>query len=134
MVVQTEVKLNLYDLTRGLARQFSQQFLGKYVEGIWHSGIVFGEVEWFFGGGIFCDAAGQTPYGTPDKTIFLGYTTISHEEFAVFLDQIRPYFTMETYDIVKHNCNNFSNVVCNKLLGKNIPEGKKYRNFISEDF
>jgi hypothetical protein len=35
---ETPVTLNLYDLTKGMARALSPMLLGKSVEGIWHSG------------------------------------------------------------------------------------------------
>jgi len=31
-----EVVVHLYDLSMGMARQFSQQFLGKQIDGIWY--------------------------------------------------------------------------------------------------
>ncbi|KAF9605126.1 hypothetical protein IFM89_014117 [Coptis chinensis] len=35
-----KVSLNVYDLSQGLARQLSTSFLGKAIEGIWHTGVV----------------------------------------------------------------------------------------------
>jgi len=36
----------------GMARQMSKAFLGKQVDGIWHTGVVVHGQEFFFGGGI----------------------------------------------------------------------------------
>lgn len=116
------VALHLYDLTQGLARQMSQQLLGIYLEGVWHSGLVFEGSEYYFGGGIFRDTAGQTPYGRPDKRIALGNTTKTREEFERFLDQIRPRFRMQDYDLLRHNCNNFTNECSIFLTGQGIPQ------------
>jgi hypothetical protein len=55
-VMSFPVKLHVYDLSQGMARQMSQAFLGKYIEGIWHTGIVVYDTEFFFGGGI-CSGA-----------------------------------------------------------------------------
>jgi len=48
------VKLYVYDLSMGMARQFSQAFVGRQFEGIWHTGIVVYGNEYFFGGGLQC--------------------------------------------------------------------------------
>ncbi|KAL6217713.1 hypothetical protein ACLB2K_010930 [Fragaria x ananassa] len=59
------VTLNVYDLSQGLAKQMSMAFIGKAIEGIWHTGVsVYGN-EYYFGGGIQHAPAGSTPYGTP---------------------------------------------------------------------
>lgn len=38
-----------------------------------------------------------------------------------FLREASPRFTEQTYNVFKHNCNNFTNEAANFLLGKNIP-------------
>lgn len=117
-----EVVLHLYDLSQGLARQLSQPLLGFPLEGIWHSGIVVDGKEYFFGGGIFCDPAGRTPYGVPEKRIVLGRTKKTLVEFEQFLDSIRPRFRMQDYDLIRHNCNNFTNECSQFLVGNGIPK------------
>lgn len=57
------VQLNIYDISNGMARQFSRQMIGKQVDGIWHTGIVVYGKEYYFGGGISYDPPGQTPFG-----------------------------------------------------------------------
>jgi desumoylating isopeptidase 1 len=39
-----------------------------------------------------------------------------------YLDSLREIYTVEAYDLWKHNCNNFSNDFAMFLLGKGIPE------------
>ncbi|OWA54248.1 hypothetical protein BV898_18659 [Hypsibius exemplaris] len=46
----TPVKVHIYDLTKGMARQFSQMFIGKHLDGVWHTGVVAYGQEFFFGG------------------------------------------------------------------------------------
>ena len=41
----------------------SQQLLGMQIEGIWHSGIVIYDKEFYFGKGICCEAPGSTHFG-----------------------------------------------------------------------
>ena len=50
-----DVHVYVYDLSRGMARQFSAMFLGKHFDGVWHTGIVTYGKEWYFGNaGIDC--------------------------------------------------------------------------------
>ena len=37
--------------------------VGKQIDGIWHTGIVIYNKEFYFGGGISYDAPGMTPFG-----------------------------------------------------------------------
>ncbi|KAK6141669.1 hypothetical protein DH2020_024590 [Rehmannia glutinosa] len=90
-----KVSLNVYDLSQGLARQLSTTFLGKAIEGIWHTGVVVYGYEYYFGAGIQSAPVGTTPYGTP---------------------------ITETYSLLTHNCNNFSNEVAQFLVGTSIPD------------
>ena len=49
------VKLNIYDVSRGMAKQFSPMLLGKTIEAVYHTGIVVYGREYYFLGGISCD-------------------------------------------------------------------------------
>lgn len=117
-----EVSLHLYDLSQGMARSMSQQLLGIQLDGIWHTGIVFRGKEYFFGGGIFSDRPALTPYGRPDKRLQLGSSTKTEAEFEAFLNSIRPRFRMQDYDLLRHNCNNFTNECAHFLVGHGIPQ------------
>ncbi|KAJ4893071.1 PPPDE putative thiol peptidase family protein [Raphanus sativus] len=117
-----KVTLNVYDLSRGLARQLSASFLGKVIEGVWHTGVVVYGSEYFFGGGIQHLPAGTTPYGAPLRTVELGETHVPKDVFEMYLEEISPRYTAESYNLLAHNCNNFSNEVAQFLVGKGIPE------------
>ncbi|KAK7395370.1 hypothetical protein VNO78_15922 [Psophocarpus tetragonolobus] len=116
------VTLNVYDLSQGLARQLSMSFLGKAIEGIWHTGIVVYGDEYYFGGGIQHCPAGSTPYGTPLRVVELGVTHVPKDVFEMYLQEISPRYLPETYSLLKHNCNNFSNEIAQFLVGVAIPE------------
>ncbi|MCO5555303.1 hypothetical protein L7F22_008848 [Adiantum nelumboides] len=117
-----KVSLNVYDLSQGLARQMSSTFLGKVIEGIWHTGIVVYGKEYYFGGGIQSCSLGQTPYGKPLRVVELGTTQIPKEVFEDYLGEIRPRYTEQTYNLLRHNCNNFCEEIAQFLLGVSIPE------------
>jgi hypothetical protein len=116
------VELYVYDLSQGLARQLSTQFLGKAIEGIWHTGVgVYGK-EYYFGGGIQSVPLKQSPYGNPVQVAELGTTQVPQDIFEEYLREIQPRYSQETYSLMKHNCNNFSDEVCQFLVGTGIPE------------
>ncbi|XP_052187636.1 uncharacterized protein LOC127798239 [Diospyros lotus] len=117
-----KVSLNVYDLSQGLARQLSTTFLGKAIEGIWHTGVVVYGYEYYFGGGIQNSPAGTTPYGTPVKVVDLGVTHVPKDVFEMYLQEISPRYTAETYSLLTHNCNNFSSEVVQFLVGEKIPD------------
>ena len=113
--------LHLYDLSGGLAKQMSMAFVGKQFDGIWHTGIVVYGQEYYFGGGICSGPPGMTPYGNPVQKIPLGNTELPKELFIDFLKDISPGFTVATYNIFTNNCNNFTDVCANFLVGEGIP-------------
>ncbi|PXF45879.1 Desumoylating isopeptidase 1 [Gracilariopsis chorda] len=118
----TTVTLHVYDLSQGMARQLSSAFLGRQIDGIWHTGIeVYGR-EYYFGGGICSDAPNQTPYGTPYSVESLGSTSKTKEEFLTFLGSICRQFSLESYHLLENNCNNFSDACSMFLLDKHIPQ------------
>lgn len=43
-----EVQLYVYDLTRGMAKVMSQQLLGIKIDAVYHTALVFNNVEYFF--------------------------------------------------------------------------------------
>ncbi|KAK4344671.1 hypothetical protein RND71_034847 [Anisodus tanguticus] len=117
-----KVSLNVYDLSQGLARQLSTTFLGKAIEGIWHTGVVVYGHEYYFGGGIQHAPAGTTPYGTPVQVVDLGVTHIPKDVFEMYLQEISPRYTAEKYSLLTHNCNNFTNEIAQFLVGATIPD------------
>ena len=102
--------------------------IGKQIDGIWHTGIVVYNTvinpliqEYYFGGGICNGLPAQTPYGTPVKKIPLGKTEIPKEVFLDFLKDVSPNYSMATYNILTNNCNNFTDICAEFLLGEGIP-------------
>ncbi|ETW05579.1 hypothetical protein H310_03323 [Aphanomyces invadans] len=119
-----EVVLHVYDLTRGMARQMSPALLGRQIDGVWHTGIMVYEKEYFFGGGIQAIHPSYVveTYGQPVQVLRLGSTQVPPEEFNAFLHEVSPRFTAATYNLLTNNCNNFSNEVALFLVGSGIPQ------------
>jgi hypothetical protein len=87
-----------------------------------HTGVVVYGKVYYFGGGIQHSPTGQTQYGKPCKVVDLGVTHVPMEMFEEFLEEISPRYTAETYSLLHHNCNNFSNEVAQFLVGCSIPD------------
>eukprot|EP00215_Chloropicon_roscoffensis_P002769 CAMPEP_0198468694 /NCGR_PEP_ID=MMETSP1456-20131121/9038_1 /TAXON_ID=1461544 ORGANISM="Unidentified sp., Strain RCC1871" /NCGR_SAMPLE_ID=MMETSP1456 /ASSEMBLY_ACC=CAM_ASM_001119 /LENGTH=165 /DNA_ID=CAMNT_0044194959 /DNA_START=164 /DNA_END=661 /DNA_ORIENTATION=- len=119
----TPVLVHVYDLSAGFAKDLSPLLLGKQIEAIWHTGVVFGGVEYYFGQGINRAPAGQTPFGQPNQVISMGSTfvpaSIAEE---VISDLARTKFSPTSYSLLKNNCNHFSTELCTVLVGKGIPD------------
>lgn len=118
------VKLYVYDISKGLARALSQGFIGRQIDGVWHTGVVVYGQEYFFGGGFgieTCPPCG-TVLGQPNDIIDMGKTEIPKELFMDFLHELSSTtFKSECYHLLDHNCNTFSNEVTQFLTGKTIP-------------
>ncbi|XP_008304590.1 desumoylating isopeptidase 1-like [Stegastes partitus] len=117
------VKLYIYDLSRGMARQLSPVMLGKQLDGIWHTAIVVHGKEYFFvGEGINDCPPGGTPLGEPDSVVDMGFTEVPAELFMEYLMSLaESTYSGDKYNLFEHNCNSFSNEVAQFLTGKKIP-------------
>lgn len=120
----SEVVLYIYDLTQGMAAMMSQMLLGRQIEGIWHTAVVVYGREYFFGSqGITSCAPGTTVIGQPQRKQVIGQTFIPH---SVFTDYVRGLaestFRGSRYSLLKHNCNTFSEDLCQFLCGVGIPK------------
>lgn len=119
-----EVQLYIYDLSKGLAKSLSSVFLGKQLPGIWHTSIVAYGREYFFGSmGIESCGAGQTILREPDQILTLGHTELPYSLFLEYIFALgESSYKPQTYDLFKHNCNNFTQEVATFLTGKSIPQ------------
>jgi len=116
------VVVYLYDLSHGMAGNMSQQFIGKRLECIPHTGLVVYGYEYFFGGGIQSARPGTTVAGTPWKKYTVGFTTVTQPLFHNWCLEQAARFSPANYDLLTHNCNNFTEEACQFLTGKSIPK------------
>ena len=110
-----------YDLTNGLAKTMSPSLLGKSIEGVWHTAVCVYGKEYFYGGGIQIGQPKKTPYGYPVKELDMGYTQMEKDMFESYLKSIDNDFTPESYNVINHNCNHFTDTALFFLTGKNLP-------------
>jgi len=114
------VVLHVYDLSMGVAKAMSSALVGRQVDGIWHTGVVVYELEYFYGGGIQHMPPQQVSQNfglSPVEVVDLGETEIEQSAFHDFLQGIQGKYTSETYDLFHNNCNNFSHEVVKFLTG-----------------
>jgi len=119
-----KVQVYIYDLTQGMARTMGPALIGRPLDGVWHTAVVVFGKEYFFGGsGIeFCNPGG-TQLGQPLKVEDLGETEINETLFQDYLrTQSQDRFRGDRYDLLRHNCNNFSHETAQFLVGKGIPQ------------
>ncbi|KAK5094283.1 hypothetical protein LTR70_004175 [Exophiala xenobiotica] len=106
-----DVELYVYDLSRGVQ-----------IDAIYHTAVVFGGVEYFFGQGIHRKVPGSTHHGRPIKVVPMGRTELPREVIGEYLESLECIYTPESYDLFLHNCNNLSQDLAVFLVGKSIPE------------
>lgn len=123
-----EVHLAIYDLSRGMARSLSGQFLGPdhALDIIPHTGIVVYGKEYFYGGGIQSanpNSFRQSMGIFPIDIQVLGRTTVTQQEFEQWCQNCMRAgrYSMEAYDLVQRNCNNFSHDAATE--GLRLPNG-----------
>ncbi|GAX19886.1 hypothetical protein FisN_1Lh647 [Fistulifera solaris] len=109
------VQLAVYDLSQGMARGLSAQFLGPAhaIDIIPHTGIVVYGREYFFGGGIQSEPPDLFRRNTglhPIQIISLGTTTVTQVEFERWCAtmMVSGQYSAAAYDLLSRNCNNFS--------------------------
>lgn len=101
-----------------------QALIGRPIEGIWHTAVVVYGKEYFYGGGgIETCPPGTTVLGQPLKIEEVGETEIDSGIFMDYLQtQQRDRFRGDRYDLLRHNCNNFSHETSQFLTGRGIPQ------------
>ena len=118
----------------------SGQLLGIQIDAVYHTALVFGGIEYFFGAGVQTSYPGRTHHGNPMEVIPMGTTQLPLEVILEYLESLKEIYTMEvscwsmvivkencqlyfqSYDLFLHNCNNFTNDFAMFLVGKGIPD------------
>eukprot|EP00542_Grammatophora_oceanica_P009325 CAMPEP_0194045602 /NCGR_PEP_ID=MMETSP0009_2-20130614/16886_1 /TAXON_ID=210454 /ORGANISM="Grammatophora oceanica, Strain CCMP 410" /LENGTH=281 /DNA_ID=CAMNT_0038690487 /DNA_START=6 /DNA_END=851 /DNA_ORIENTATION=+ len=115
----TKVFLNVYDLSP------SNDFLYPIGLGLHHSGVEILGVEYSFasGAGIFEGTPKEAPGARFREQLFLGVWEGSAADLRRVVAELRETenFGSEDYNLVRNNCNSFSNAFVWKLLERRIP-------------
>jgi len=112
--------------------------------GQYHSAIMYRNTEWTFADeiGIVDVEPKKYPGGVLKQEIVLGETNLNFNQFQQILKELANEFTPHSYDLLKSNCNHFSDALAKALLdGKGIPSwvnrgakiGRFFSKFLSSD-
>ncbi|KAG0641539.1 putative thioredoxin [Tuber brumale] len=119
------VQLYVYDLSQGkdiiTGGWVVGIFSANYFNTVYHTSIVVGGKEYYYGHGIHYSQPGKTRHGNPMEIVPLGATALPDDVVLGYLDSLKSIYSPEAYDLFAHNCNNFTNDVAQFLCGCGIP-------------
>jgi len=125
------VVLHWYDISNGYAQWVPPSILGgRHFKGVWHTGIVVFGKEYWYGGKVLSSEPGNTPFPPgPTRATPLGSTLRTREELEDFLRfEVAPRYTRDKYDVLRHNCNHFTEEVTAFLIqGGHIPDEARFQ-------
>ncbi|CAM6126842.1 unnamed protein product [Calypogeia fissa] len=113
--------LNVYDLTP------MNDYLYWFGLGIFHSAVEAHGTEYAFGAheqsssGVFEVEPKKCPGFSFRSSIKIGTTDMTSQEFRTFIENCADDYNGDTYHLIVKNCNHFTNDVCYRLTGKDIP-------------
>ena len=73
----------------------SGSLLGIQIDAVYHTAVVFGGIEYFYGAGVQTSYAGATHHGKPMEIIPMGTTHLPMEVILEYLESLKTIYTME---------------------------------------
>ena len=73
----------------------SLAFLGTHIDAVYHTSLVFDNIEYFFGAGIQTSVPGGTHHGRPMEVVPMGRTELPVEVILEYLESLRAIYTPE---------------------------------------
>mmetsp|Transcript_6182 Transcript_6182/g.9322 ORF Transcript_6182/g.9322 Transcript_6182/m.9322 type:complete len:220 (+) Transcript_6182:18-677(+) len=115
------VTVNVYDLPGQTTTNNNLYPLGL---GFYHSGVQINEYEYSFSETGVCRTRPLLPaYGTLRAQLSMGQFNGSAADILIIINRLRNNtFKPEAYDILRCNCNHFSEAFCIELLGVSLPD------------
>ena len=80
---------------KGLARQYSMALTGTHIDAIYHTSLVFGGTEYFFGQGVHRTTPGSTHHGQPMQIIHQGSTQLPMDVIEEYMESLAEVYTAE---------------------------------------
>lgn len=96
--------------------------LGFQLDAVYHTSIELDGLEYVYDGNVVAITPGTSHLGQPLQRLPLGKTELPMDVIQQYLQSLREVYTVEAYDLWKHNCNNFSNDFATFLVGAGIPD------------
>ncbi|CAJ1421861.1 unnamed protein product [Effrenium voratum] len=85
----------------------------------YHTSVVVNGEEFFFSdSGIFSNSSLTSHQGQPSEKVTVGYSKWTGQQLVKALQE---HFRPGTYDLIRKNCNSFSDCALHFLLGKRLP-------------
>ena len=73
----------------------SGSFLGVQIDAVYHTALVFGGIEYFFGAGVQTTYPGATHHGQPMEIVPMGRTDLPMDVILEYLDSLAQIYTAE---------------------------------------
>jgi hypothetical protein len=73
----------------------SGQLLGVQIDAVYHTAIILGGIEYFFGAGVQTTYPGATHHGRPMEVVKLGRTELPLEIILEYLESLKAVYTAE---------------------------------------
>lgn len=73
----------------------SATFLGIHIDAVYHTALIFGGIEYFFGAGVQTSYPGATHHGKPMEIISMGTTNLPIEIILEYLESLKTRYTVE---------------------------------------
>mmetsp|Transcript_8839 Transcript_8839/g.22525 ORF Transcript_8839/g.22525 Transcript_8839/m.22525 type:complete len:221 (-) Transcript_8839:28-690(-) len=121
------VNLHVYDITNSgsestntAIQRINAVTRELSIGGIFHGGLEVMGSEWSFGfcetgSGVYAVEPKRNPMYTYRETVPLGITTMSPEKVKEVIRNLRESWPGASYDLLKRNCNDFCEALCQAL-------------------
>ncbi|EPR63050.1 hypothetical protein TGGT1_256780 [Toxoplasma gondii GT1] len=115
------VFLHVYDLDPTISK-YMNKVMRPLGAGAFHAGVEVYGIEYCYGQtydktpGITVNRPRRHPAHIYRETIYMGQTTLAHEEFMALIEALKDEWPGEKYNILTRNCLNFADQLC-LLLG-----------------
>lgn len=73
----------------------SASLLGIQIDAVYHTALVFGGIEYFFGAGVQTSYPASTHHGRPMEIVHMGTTNLPLEIILEYLDSLKAIYTAE---------------------------------------
>lgn len=90
-----DVKLYVYDLSNGLARQMSMALLGTQIDAVYHTSVIMEGLEYVYDGGIKVIKPTQGFGNPPIQIIDMGKTDLPIDVIREYIESMKEIYTME---------------------------------------
>ena len=78
-----------------ISYKMSASLLGIHIDAVYHTALVFGGIEYFFGAGVQTSYPGATHHGKPMEVVPMGTTYMPVEVILEYLESLKEIYTME---------------------------------------